>query len=286
MKLQKIYMGIIILEASLITGMVSGLNSHATNENVPQYRMLNNSTGEHFYTSDANERNVLINGGWIYEGITCLIPKKNDFPIYRLCNLINGDHHYTSDIKEKNALVKTENWRDEGIGWFQGGDIPVYRLFNPKSIGVGAHHYTSDENEKNTLTNNGWNYEGIGWYGMSSVGFIDPDPAPEGTSAYNLSDSLTINLKRGNDGEDHFAVLSVTIQQNTNSDAYETYGGKNLAGYESTIRVTINNVVSQHTIEDMRNYTDVVQDEIKAELNKLFGSDLIALVRFSAATYQ
>ncbi len=40
--------------------------------------------------------------------------------------------------------------------------VPHYRLYNPKS---GEHFYTKSVNEMNYLSNNGWDYEGVGWYG-------------------------------------------------------------------------------------------------------------------------
>ena len=146
-------------------------------EYIPQYRMYNKNTGEHFYTTSANERNHLILAGWNYEGVNCLIPTTSDTPMYRLYNKRNGDHHYTTSAHERDVCVKN-GWTYEGIGWYSGGDTPVYRLYNPKSKGPGAHHYTSSITERDHLVKNGWNDEGIGWYGKSAANFVDPNPAP------------------------------------------------------------------------------------------------------------
>lgn len=169
----------LIIVIAMVIGLVLGLAANAEGETLPQYRLLNPRTGEHFYSVNPEERNALILGRWTYEGITGLTPGSSDAPVYRLCNLISGEHHYTMDITEKDTLAGTGTWRDEGAGWYSGGDVPVYRLFDPSAAGMGAHHYTSDENEREQLVNNGWRFEGTGWYVYSAEGFSDPNPAPE-----------------------------------------------------------------------------------------------------------
>lgn len=99
-----------------------------------------------------------------------------------------------------------------------------------------------------------------------------------------IEGNLTINLKRGADGEDHFAVLGVTISKNMKSEAYESYS--DLTQYEGVIKGEINSIVSSHTMEEMREDADGVRKEIKDRLNTLFASDLIADVTFSSANYQ
>ncbi|GHT81004.1 hypothetical protein FACS1894125_0890 [Actinomycetota bacterium] len=42
---------------------------------------------------------------------------------------------------------------------------PVYRVYNTRT---GAHHSTQDSNEYLTLTNDGWNFEGISWFTPTS----------------------------------------------------------------------------------------------------------------------
>lgn len=43
--------------------------------------------------------------------------------------------------------------------------IEVYRLYNPYS---GEHLYTLSSNERDNLRSIGWNYEGVGWYVLTS----------------------------------------------------------------------------------------------------------------------
>lgn len=80
-------------------------------------RLYNLKSGEHFYTANIQERDVLISKGWKYEGVGWKAPKKSNTPVYRLYNPNAGDHHYTPDQAERSSLIKA-GWKDEGIGWY------------------------------------------------------------------------------------------------------------------------------------------------------------------------
>lgn len=128
------------------------------------YRLYNPNSGEHFYTSNAGERQHLTQLGWRYEGIGWYAPASGD-PVYRLYNPNAGDHHYTRSAGERDFLVRV-GWRYEGVGWRSGGGIPVYRQYNPNARS-GAHNYTKNTGEKDSLIRIGWRDEGIGWYAES-----------------------------------------------------------------------------------------------------------------------
>ena len=85
-------------------------------------------------------------------------------PVYRLYNPNAGDHHYTLSGYEKDYLVSV-GWKYEGIAWYSGGDVPLYRAYNPNAR-AGSHHYTVNKAEIDNIVNLGWKYEGIGWYGI------------------------------------------------------------------------------------------------------------------------
>ncbi len=134
-------------------------------DGVVMHRMYNRITGEHLYTSNTYERNSLMRGDWNYEGMGWISPVTGK-PVYRLYNPGLGDHHYTTDAGEKNILVSRFGWRDEGIGWYSGGDTPVYRQYNP-GLKVGQHNYTISKSENDILcTKHGWEAEGVGWYAL------------------------------------------------------------------------------------------------------------------------
>ncbi len=131
------------------------------------YRLYNPATGEHFFTTNKAEHDLLAaNGNWKSETSTWKSPEKSDFPIYRLCNPHTNDHHYTMNAGERDALV-TLGWRDEGIGLYSADSdgVEVYRLYNPNAT-VGSHHYTTSALERDYLVSLGWNAEGVGFYGL------------------------------------------------------------------------------------------------------------------------
>ncbi|MGN0274378.1 MAG: GBS Bsp-like repeat-containing protein [Chordicoccus sp.] len=136
-------------------------------ESLAMYRLYNPNSGEHFYTSNKEERDHLVSVGWKYEGIAWNAPTSGT-PLYRLYNPNAGDHHYTGSETEKNGLVKL-GWKYEGIAWYSAPKTsgkPLYRLYNPNCTGAGAHHYTASTKERDGLVKLGWKYEGIGWYGV------------------------------------------------------------------------------------------------------------------------
>lgn len=142
--------------------------SKPTGDSAPvvSYRLYNPNTGEHFYTTNKAEHDMLKSVGWNSEFGTWKLPTKSDYPIYRLYNPNSGDHHYTLNESEKNALVGY-GWKDEGIGMYSAADDGevIYRLYNPNAK-VGQHHYTNSKAEKDMLVKAGWNDEGTGWYGL------------------------------------------------------------------------------------------------------------------------
>lgn len=136
------------------------------------YRLYNNLTGEHFFTSNKEERDSLLQDeAWDDEGQGWKTPEFSNLPIYRLCNPNNGDHHYTTDKNEYDVL-QTHGWVGEGVAMYSAeaedeNIVLLHRLYNPNAQGAGSHHYTVDENERNELVSRGWNYEGTAWYGLT-----------------------------------------------------------------------------------------------------------------------
>ncbi len=130
------------------------------------YRLYYGPTMEHFYTTSAYERRVLIDKyGWIDEGIAWKSPKapttdeekKTIKPVYRLFNPFTTDHHYTKDANERKTLIDKYGWKDEGIAFYSNdkGDATVYRLWHPGLI-TGAHHFTTGKHEYDVLITRGW----------------------------------------------------------------------------------------------------------------------------------
>lgn len=104
-------------------------------------------------------------------------------------------------------------------------------------------------------------------------------------TVYNIEDSMTINLKQGSDGEEHFAKLSVSLSMNTENKDYEKYG-EALAEKESLIKNEVNNVVSSYTMDEIKTNTQAVQDELLKRVREMYDSDFIVEVIFRDVVYQ
>lgn len=102
---------------------------------------------------------------------------------------------------------------------------------------------------------------------------------------YDLEDKMTINLKQGEDGKEHYVVLTASVSMNTESDGYKEYG-EAISEKASIIKSEINNVVSSYTYEEFRDDQQKVQDEITDNLQGLFDSEFIVDVGFSSVTCQ
>ena len=163
-------------------------DSEASSREVGTVRILrvyNPYSGEHHYTGNVNERDVLVSLGWRDEGLGWVSPQASSTPVYRLYNPYSGDHHYTTDGNEKDTLASL-GWRYEGVGWYSADSstgVPLYRAYNPYET-IGTHHYTTSTEERLSITAAGWRYEGIAWYGVdtgatalegSQSGWVDKD---------------------------------------------------------------------------------------------------------------
>ena len=140
---------------------------------VPVYRMYNTKTSEHLYTPRKGEYDAGGYGAyadWRQEGVCWWSPTKTApgaKPVYRLYNTKSGDHHYTTSVGEQSILIAGGDWVDEGIAFYSGGKISVYRLYNGL-LKRGQHHYSTSVGECNALINDyGWSYESVGFTCLS-----------------------------------------------------------------------------------------------------------------------
>lgn len=96
-------------------------------------------------------------------------------------------------------------------------------------------------------------------------------------------EKMTINLKN-TDGKDHFVMMSVSVVLDTENEDYTDATA--ITNKEGIIKDEINKIVSSHTIDDMREDTIGVQNEILKKLKGLYDSDFIISVAFSDIQYQ
>ncbi|MGG9992959.1 excalibur calcium-binding domain-containing protein [Streptococcus suis] len=153
---------------SLATLFIGASIQTSVSADTPIYRLYNRQNGEHLYTTDANEKDVLYNQhGWGYEGIGWNAPNTGT-PVYRLYNAGLQNHLYTSDTNEVAVLTSKHGWTSDNNGqpvFYSGGTVPIYRVYNFKLRGL--HHWTTDLNEYNVLPSHGWSQEGVKFYATS-----------------------------------------------------------------------------------------------------------------------
>lgn len=148
-KIVKIFTTLFIALTLVVIPSTTNINAA---DSVKMYRVYNPNSGEHFYTSDVEERNNLVWSGWTAEGIGWYAPSTSNTPVYRLYS--GTDHHYTMDASERDNLIKA-GWKYEGIGWYSDDNktVPLYRQYNPyvdpnaKTNNSGSHNYTTDKSE-------------------------------------------------------------------------------------------------------------------------------------------
>ena len=141
-----------------------------TVEAVPIYRLYHYWTGEHFYTKNKAEADILVSAyGWDDEGIGWYSPKNSkDYgdPVYRFYSPTLGVHRYTADKTECEALLYY-GWNEEGIICYsaKSGGSPVFRLKNP---GNEQENFTLNPAEAAMNINFGWVNEPFTFYAVKT----------------------------------------------------------------------------------------------------------------------
>ena len=203
---------------------------------VAMFRLYNQWTGEHFYTSSISERDTIAKAGWKQEGVGWYAPTSENFkPVYRLYNpyVDGGDHHYTTSADEKDACVKA-GWSYEGEGWRTVDEgatdyVKVLRQYNPYAT-TGTHNYTSDLNEQSNLVKDGWKAEGLGWGGYSTL-----EPS---TKAIDFSKAVVDQAAKTYNGKQIKPTATVTDLK-AGTDYVVSYGANKNAGDKAgTITIT------------------------------------------------
>lgn len=102
------------------------------------------------------------------------------------------------------------------------------------------------------------------------------------TAVYDIADQMTIPLKKGADGKDHFALVSVTLAMDMNHDDYETYGAaETMATKESLIKGLIVEAFGDYTMEQIQaDNGDAVREDILKRIQTMFDSEFIYKVTF------
>lgn len=105
-----------------------------------------------------------------------------------------------------------------------------------------------------------------------------PDVPIENIVTYNLEGDMTILLKRGDDGQDHYCMMkSVSLVMNKKADGYKKYGE---AIQDSLMYDIIIETVGEYTLDEFRENTDNVKAEIVKKIQNMYDSEFVFKVAF------
>jgi hypothetical protein len=135
-------------------------------------------TGDHFYTTSAQEREAaIVAAGYVLEGIGFWVPVLPDpqrpTPLFRLANPNSGDHFYTTSAQERDGAIAGGDYVDEGVACHVfaaagAGTTPLFRLFND---GNGDHFYTTSAQERDgAVAGAGYVNEGVACHVFAAAG--------------------------------------------------------------------------------------------------------------------
>ncbi len=102
------------------------------------------------------------------------------------------------------------------------------------------------------------------------------------TYAVNAGETITTNLATGEDKEAHFAVFSVSLNLNNESDEYADNNTTIIAEKESIILDKINAVVRSYTLEELNTEggMEKLKKDMLKQLQNMFGADYIVGISF------
>lgn len=103
-------------------------------------------------------------------------------------------------------------------------------------------------------------------------------------ATYTIAD-MTIPLKKGEDGKDHYALLSVAFSMDMTNEDYALYGA-DVATKEDLLKGKINEAVANYTLDEAKNNPMAIQADILDKVQKLYNSEFIFDVTFSSAMFQ
>ena len=109
--------------------------------------------------------------------------------------------------------------------------------------------------------------------------------AMDDMEVYDISETLTIPCKKGEDGKDHYYIADVSLSMNTKDSGYKKYA-ETLEAKESIIKSEIFEVFSQYTLDEVLEDTEGIKKEILGRLQEMFDSEFIYKVSFSGTLYQ
>ncbi|MEL6438014.1 MAG: hypothetical protein AAFQ80_01985 [Cyanobacteria bacterium J06621_8] len=151
-------------EIDVATGEFISFVADFEPERLSVYQFTRTDTQSQFYTTDENERDVILETLPQYEleGVSFVAaapPEAGEDitglnPVFRFFNTISGIHFFTADPNEKAFIEENlDNFIFEGTPYYSfdaeaEGAVPVYRFYNQS---LDAHFYTISATERDSL---------------------------------------------------------------------------------------------------------------------------------------
>lgn len=114
--------------------------------------------------------------------------------------------------------------------------------------------------------------------------------ADQESIAITSDDGQTINLKTGDDGQAHYAVVKYSLTVNKKADSYKTnsalLGDDSTSSAKNQVIQAVQQTLSQYTLEEVRNNQQKVTDECTAAVQKIFDKSFVVGVVFTSFTTQ
>lgn len=102
---------------------------------------------------------------------------------------------------------------------------------------------------------------------------------------YDIPDKLQINLKKGEDGTDHYASLSVSLSMNSKHVDYEDLNPK-VTENSNAIKEIVQEEFAKYTRDEVEANKNVIKEQIITRIHELFQSDFIINVSFGNLVMQ
>lgn len=94
------------------------------------------------------------------------------------------------------------------------------------------------------------------------------------TEVHDIPDSLTIPLRAGEDGKEHYALVTASLAVNIKDKDYKTYGGT-IDSKISLIKGEINDVFGKYTKEEAMANQEAIEKEVLERIQSMFDSKFI-----------
>lgn len=107
----------------------------------------------------------------------------------------------------------------------------------------------------------------------------------EDCETFDLDTKLTISLKKGSDGKDHYAVIYPTLLLYKEGSDYSKKLGT-LTEKKALATQHIQEIVQKYTANELQTDPDTIRAEVLADLQGIFGDDFIVQVIFGTTTIQ